>query len=86
MYYTYYVDLSYYILCNFLGITYPSRDEKTREQVPDAYEEGHNNGSNLVARSQSYYHHPIQCVVYKAHQDKEVKPQELFKLPMESNH
>ena len=30
-------------------------------------------------------HHPIQCEVHKAHQDKYVKPQELFKSPMESN-
>ena len=67
-------------------ITYWPRNEKTREQIPEAQEEGHNNGSNLMARSQCNNHHPIHCEVDEAHQYVVVEPQELAHLPVKPNH
>lgn len=49
------------------NVTYMSRDEKPGEQVPEDQEEGHDNGSNLGARSESNEHHTIQCEVDEGH-------------------
>lgn len=66
--------------------TYCSWNEETREQIPEAKEEGHDNGSNLVAWSQSHKHHSIQSEVHKAHEHVIIEPQELPQIPFESNH
>lgn len=65
---------------------YLPRNEEAREQIPEAEEERHNNGSNLMAWSESQKHHSIQCEVHKAHVYEEVEPQEVFSFPREPNH
>lgn len=67
-------------------MTYRPRDKEAREQVPEAQEEGHHNGSDLVARRQRYNHHPVHCEVDEAHQYVVVEPQELPCLPLEPDH
>jgi len=66
--------------------TYRSWDKKTREQVPETDEEGHNNCSNLIVWCQSYSHHSIQCEVQKAHEYEVVEPQKVFKTLFKPNH
>lgn len=66
--------------------TYRSRDEKTREEVPETDEEGHNNGSNLMVWCESYSHHAIKSEVDEAHENEVVEPEELVSLCLEPNH
>ena len=49
------------------------RDQETRKQVPEVEEEGHHNGSNLSARSQSHKHHPKHGEVGECHEDEVVE-------------
>lgn len=43
-------------------------DEETREQVPEAEEEGTDNGGNLMAGSEIYHHDPVHGEIGKAHE------------------
>ena len=71
-----------------LGVyaTYRSGDEETWEQVPEAHKEGHDNSSNLTARSQGDNHHSIHWEVGIAHKDEVIEIQELLSCPLEPNH
>lgn len=66
--------------------TYRSGNHKTREQVPETHEERHANCRNLMARSQGNKHHPVHSEVGEAHENEEVKIEELSYCPFKPNH
>lgn len=68
------------------SITYRPRNEKTREQVPETEEEGHANGSNLVARSQCNNHHTVEGEVDEGHEYKIEEIKEFDGRPLKPNH
>lgn len=48
--------------------TYRSGYHESGKQVPEAKEERHENGSDLLVWSKSHKHHSIEGEVHKAHQ------------------
>lgn len=74
------------ISSNASRFTYRSWNKKTREQIPEAEEERHDDCSNGVTWSECYKHHPIQCEVDEAHKYKEIEPEEFVCSPMEADH
>ena len=70
----------------FVCSTYRSGNEETGEQVPYTKEEGQDNGSNLLARSQCDNHHSVQCENDKRRPHEVEEQAEFSQLPLESNH
>ena len=71
-----------YCVCS----TYLSGNHETGEQVPQCKEEGQDNGSNLLARSQCDNHHSVQCENDKRRPHEVEEQEEFSQLPLESYH
>lgn len=71
---------------SLLKDTYRSGNHESGEQVPEAKEERHKNGSDLLVWSESHKHHSIEGEVHKAHQHEKIEPQELGNFPVEPDH
>lgn len=55
-------------------VAYCSGNEETSEEVPEAEEESHDNGSKLGTGRQCNEHHSIQCEVDETGKHEVVEP------------